>query len=143
MKTIDCWQDLVPFGIDPLTGEACALSWRILFDVTESGRKIVARCLGVPNLKLAEAWNRGSVTDPHVGSVMLTQEMLTPLAVFALLESGCSEVWVFRSGGVLGVEPDDDWDRAEASRKYHGESIARVFRQGPDRNRHAMTGRVE
>ena len=37
MKTIDCWQDLVPFGIDPLTGEACALSWRILF-ASGSGR---------------------------------------------------------------------------------------------------------
>ena len=145
MKTIDCWQDLILFGIDPLTGEACALSWRILFDVTEAGRKVLAKCLGVPNLALAEAWNRGSVTDPHVGSIMLTQEMLTPLAVFALLESGCMECWVFRNGGVLGVESGDDPARTEARRQHNGDSIARVFRyrENRDRNVHQMSQRLE
>jgi hypothetical protein len=60
VKTIDCWRDLEPFGIDPLTGEACGLMCRILFDVTERGRRILAKAFGVPDLKLAERWNRGT-----------------------------------------------------------------------------------
>ena len=35
MKTITCWNDLTAYGISPLTGEACGLMYRILFDVTE------------------------------------------------------------------------------------------------------------
>jgi hypothetical protein len=93
MKTIACWQDLRPYGVVFLTGEACGLMMRLLFDVTEKGRQVLARTLGIPGLKLAEPWNRGSEADPHVGSIMLTQEMLVPVAVFALLESGCTECW--------------------------------------------------
>jgi hypothetical protein len=44
MKTIDCWNDLLPFWNDPLTSESCSLGYRILFDVTEKGRKALARC---------------------------------------------------------------------------------------------------
>lgn len=143
MKTIHCWNDLLPLGIDPLTGEACSFGYRILFDLTAKGKRALEKCLGASNLNLPAPWNQGSKEDPHVACVMLTQDMLTPLAVFVLLEHGCSEVWVYRNGGVLGVEPDDDPDRTEARRKHDGETIVRVFRQGPGRNRHAMTGRLE
>ena len=51
------------FG-DPLTGEACGLSYRILCDVTEAGRKTLAKALGIPNLTLPAAWNRGTDADP-------------------------------------------------------------------------------
>jgi hypothetical protein len=37
VKTITCWNDLREFGIDPLTGEACGLGYRILFDLDERG----------------------------------------------------------------------------------------------------------
>ena len=103
MKTVNCWNDLERYGIELLTGEACGLSYRLLCDVTEQGRKILAKCLGIPNLNLAENWNRGRAEDPHVGSIMLTHEMLTPLAVFALLESGCKEVYLVNNS-VVGVE---------------------------------------
>ena len=73
MKTISSWNDLQPFGIIPLTGEACGLMYRILFDVTETGRNGVAKCFGIPKITLAEAWNRGTKEHPHVGSIMLTQ----------------------------------------------------------------------
>ena len=92
MKTVASWNDLRPFGIEPLTGEACGLMWRILFEVTGRGRRIVGKCFGVPGIMLAEPRNRGTVAEPHVGSIMLTQEALVPLAVFALLENGCAEV---------------------------------------------------
>src|SRR5947208_3214060 len=81
MKTITGFQDLTVFGIDPLTGEACGLSYRILCDVTEGGRNVLAKAFGIPSIALPEAWNRGSAADPHVGSVMLAPELLVPLAV--------------------------------------------------------------
>ena len=87
MKSINAWNDLEPFGIITLTGEACGLMYRILFDVTEKGRNIVAKCFGIPNVNLAEPWNRGSPKDPHVGCIMLAREMLQPLAVFALVDA--------------------------------------------------------
>jgi len=146
MKTITCFNDLLPFGIDPLTGEACGLSYRILCDVTENGRKILAKAFGLPTFTLAEAWNRGGATDPHIGSIMLAFEMLTPLAVFALLESGCTEVWLVREGGIIGIEPGDDPEFIEANRLLVGDRLARRLGYrgtAGDRNVHMMSGRVE
>jgi hypothetical protein len=148
MKTISCFNDLLPFGINPLTGEACGLSYRILCDVTEPGRKILAKALGIPRLALPEAWNRGGAADPHVGSVMLPFEMLTPLAVFSLLESGCTQVWLVRDGGVIGIEPGDSPEMIEANRLLVGDRLARTLgyrgtASGGDRNVHMMSGRVE
>jgi hypothetical protein len=92
MKTIANWDALREFGIDALTGEACSLMYRLLCDLTENGKRIVERCLSVQIQ--SENWNHGSDAAPHVGSIMLTHEMLLPLAVFALLESDCREVWI-------------------------------------------------
>ena len=146
MKTISCFNDLTAFGIEPLTGEACGLSYRILCDVTEAGRRILAQALGIPTLALPANWNRGSAADPHIGAVMLAHEMLTPIAVFALLESGCTEVWLVRDGGVIGIEPDDTPEFIAANRELVGDRLARTLAYrgtaGP-RNLHVMSGRVE
>lgn len=146
MKTIACFNDLMPFGIDPLTGEACGLSYRILCDVTEHGRAVFAKALGIPKLALPEPWNRGTATDPHIGSVMLPFEMLVPLAVFALLEGGCTEVWLVREGGVVGIEPGDSPEILEANRRLVGDRLVRTLGYrgtAGDRNVHVMSGRVE
>jgi hypothetical protein len=145
MRTIHCWRELEPYGIDPLTGEACGLSCRILFDCTENGRKILAKALGIPGLKLAEPWNGGTKDDPHVGSILLPQEMLTLVSVFALLESGSDEVWQ-HEGGVIGFEPGDsresrgqqlDWLRPKLVRRY-------AYQGGAgSRHQHMMSGRIE
>jgi hypothetical protein len=60
MKTIDSWEKLIPYGIDPLTSEACGLSYRLLCDVTERGKTVLARMFGIPELTLATPWNRGT-----------------------------------------------------------------------------------
>ena len=127
MKTISCFNDLMAFGIEPLTGESCGLSYRILCDVTEAGRRVLAQALGIPNLALPGNWNRGSDADPHIGSVMLAYEMLTPIAVFALLETGCTEVWLVRDGGVIGIEPDDSPEFIAANRELVGDRLARTL----------------
>jgi len=64
MKKVSCWNDLVPYGIDPLTGEACGLMWRILCDVTTQGKKTLEKCFGIPSLNLPGNWNRGDNDDP-------------------------------------------------------------------------------
>lgn len=145
MKTITSFSDLAAYGIDPLTGEACGLGYRILCDVTESGRCVLAKALGIPQLALPASWNRGAKDNPHVGSVMLSLEMLTPIAVFALLESGCTEAWLVRDGGVIGIEPDDAADMIDANRRLIGERRLRSLAYrgtAGDRNLHVMSGRI-
>ncbi len=112
MKSIRCWSDMRPYGLDCLTGEACGLMYRILFDLTAGGKQIVEKCFDVKIT--SEAWNRGSQDDPHVASMMLSPEMLVPLGIFTLLESGCTEVWLHANQSLLGVEAGDSADRIEA-----------------------------
>ena len=146
MKTIRCWDDLRPYGIDSLTGEACGLAYRILCDVTAQGKALLAKAFGVTALVLPENWNRGSEDDPHIGSVMLAPEMLTPIAVFALLENGCTEAWRVERHGVVGIEPIDSPDEIEAFKQVYAECLGRrfgYFGTAGDRNVHVMTGRIE
>lgn len=92
MKTLTCLRDLEPYGIFPLTGEACALSMRILCDLSHVGRRIVRECLGLPipiipaapGVQLAEPWNSSTRGVQHVASIMLYPDMWLPLAVTAL-----------------------------------------------------------
>lgn len=147
MRNITCWNDLRSFGIEALTGEACGLSYRLLCDVTEQGKRTIEKALGIANLGMPENWNRGDPSDPHIGSIMLAPELLIPLAVFALLEHGCCEVWRTKSGDLLGIEPSDDAERVEAIKQLHannGHFVRRYAYAGTagDRNRHEMTGRV-
>ena len=141
MKTVSSWDHLRPYGIDLLTGEACSLMYRLLCDLTQNGKRIVERCLSVQIQ--SENWNGGSGDDPHVASIMLTREMLVPLAVFALLENGCREVWVTDSAAI-GVEPDDSDDELERMKRFT-KPVRRFAFRGPfqDRNQHQMSGRVQ
>ena len=144
MKTIGSWSDLGEYGIVVLTGEACGLTYRLLCDVTEKGKRVIEKCFD-SRLTLESPWNRGSETAPHVGSIMLAPELRVPLAVFALLESGCTEVWVYANNSVLGVEADDTPERIEACRRMAPEAHVRTLRYGGtagDRNLHVMSGRV-
>jgi hypothetical protein len=145
MKTVAKWDDLTEFGIEPLTGEACGLGYRILCDVTEKGRLIVEKCLGAASLVTHLQWNSGTKEQPHIGSLMLAPEMLVPLAVFALLESGCKEVYAVK-GGCFGIEYRDPPDTVESLQRWHaGNEMRRLAYQGTarDRNVHVMSGRVE
>lgn len=140
MRHVRSWNDLAPYGIIPLTGEACGLMFRILFDLTERGRRIVGRCFGIPKMTLGEQWNGGSEDDPHVGSIMLSQDMLVPIAIFAMLDTGCTEVWLF-DGYVMGIEKDNP---IESLREiYTPLRVLRAAGTAGDRNVHCMSGRVE
>lgn len=140
MKTVADWSALGEFGIVVLTGEACSLMYRILCDLTARGKRIIERCLSVEIT--SESWNSGSKDDPHVACIMLTQEMIVPLAVFALLESGCREVWV-TDCAAIGIEADDTQEEVERMKQVY-QPRRRFAYHGPyqDRNQHQMSGRV-
>ena len=142
MRSLRCFDDLSPLGIVPLTGEACGLSYRLLCDVTTQGQKVVEKCLGV-RVQFAESWNRGSDDDPHVGSIMLAHEMLLPLGIFALLESGCTEVWRAKDF-LLGIDASDSPEELTRLLQIHG-PLRRLSYHGTagDRNVHVMSGRVQ
>jgi hypothetical protein len=146
MKAIHCWNDLSSHGIVPLTGEACGLAYRMLCDVTAKGKRILEKAMGVAEIRLQESWNRGSDNDPHVGSVMLAFDVLPFFAVFALLESGCSEVWLTKGNGVVGMERSDTPEQVASFKRYHEKDLVRRFAYGGtagDRNVHVMSGRIE
>ena len=76
------------------------------------GKKIIEKALDVAQLGLRENWNHGKTDDPHIGCVMLAPDLLPFLGVFALLESGCHEVWLTKSRQVVGIEADDEPDQS-------------------------------
>ena len=154
MKTIDCLINLEPYGIIPLTGEACGLSYRVLCDLTKRGKGLVEKALGVTIT--SENWNRGSESNPHIASIMLPHCMVTPIAVFALLESDCEEVDIVKKEGnsnptVFGYDESDLKDqwiidmRNPENLQIHGYKFIRTLRYAGtagDRNIHVMSGRI-
>jgi len=138
MKTIASWDHLRPYGINVLTGEACSLMYRLLCDVTERGKHVIEKCLSC-ELKPPENWNSGAI-----GSVMLAPEMLVPIAVFALLEDDCREVYLI-DNAVVGIEQGDAEEDVAHLLAIHQDRVRRRFAyHGPhqDRNQHQMSGRV-
>lgn len=145
MKTVRRWDDLAEFGIVPLTGEACGLMYRILCDLTDRGKRIVEKSLSVAEIRLHDAWNRGTETEPHIGSIMVSPELMPFLGVFALLEAGCCEVWMTKSNTVIGIEKSDSRSDVDLFQQNHGHELARRFAYDGtrgDRNQHVMSGRI-
>lgn len=146
MKLISKWDDLRPYGIDVLTGESCGLGYRLLCDVTATGKRVLEKALGIKELILFPNWNQGSSHDPHIGSVMLVPELLVPIGVFALLEHGCTEVWRVQDHGLLGIEPHDTPEVVEEYKRGIGAAGIRHFAYrgtAGDRNVHVMSGRIQ
>jgi len=98
MKTITSLRDLEQYGIIPLTGEADALSFRILCDLTRQGVAVVREAYGleapfnesgkVEYPGFASAWNNGTTSCPHVASILLAHDAWFTLGIIALLTAG-------------------------------------------------------
>ena len=111
MKSCNSFKDLEQFGIKPLTGEADALGYRILCDLTELGCKVFKECCGMPCapsqavLGLAENWNSGAVA-----SIMLTGFDIVPLAIMGFYLKGYDVVLTTGKSGencVFALEHDE------------------------------------
>lgn len=84
MKSYDCPNDLQQWGFKCLTGEACGLSLRLLYDLNDQAHELLARTLGLGKhqLILNETWNGG---QHSAGSAMLTADNAVMCALFGML----------------------------------------------------------
>ena len=143
MKSVHSWNDLQPLRHHPPHGGGLRADYRILFDVTARGRKSSRSASATRTSTCPRAGTAGA-EDPHVGCIMLSQEMLQPLAVFALLESGCKEVYLVKDS-VYGIEATDAPTTIEDVKRWSKVDYARRLAYSGtagDRNVHVMSGRV-
>lgn len=148
MKTLHSLADLSTFGVGILTGEACPFGLRLLCDLTEAGRDLVAAYLGSPELDcFPENWNTSVAGERAVSSVMLTRSALSDLCIFALFIKGGATVVLERGGVYIGLDPSDGYysryiDIVEAPNS--GYTVYRKIAHHTEggRNQHAMTGRT-
>jgi hypothetical protein len=150
MKTMRDGRDLENYGINLLTGEACRVGRRVLTDLTERGRRIVADMLGLGDQRgFAENWNSRVGDSPAVASVMLPYSMIRDLMTWCLIHDGCTAIIETDDEYVYGREDSDgtEWDElVEHCRKYHKWVRVITLRSGPSRGTrmvHAMSGRIE
>ena len=120
MKGIGSWSDLRDYGIVPVSSEQSGLSYRVLCKLTEHGKAIVEKCLGV-ELKLPQCDEKS-----YVGTINLAPQMLIPFGIFALLESGCTEVWLVWET-LVGIEADDTEEQVSALREFHRQDLRQSF----------------
>lgn len=155
MKTLRRWEDLKPYGIDMLTGEACAYGYRLLCDITEDGRKLFESVFGLQltvKNSYPDGWN-----DSNSRSVMLPLAMFEPLSVFALFTvDNCPKVYIGYNGEVYGVEQTDTPDELEQFVRWNQGTFCEECQRygkggginlqysnpGYTRNRHQMSGRT-
>lgn len=149
---IHSWSDLRVFGINVLTGEACAYGQRLLCDVNEQGKALLAEFFGMPNIQLAPPMNSRVNEQPSVGSVMLERSAWRALAHFGHFHQGAlayaeipSEI---PNGPIVGIYSENRLQEYERASTGDASTfrLVRNFRSSQprvgSRNVHAMSGRV-
>lgn len=148
MKTLNRISDLEQYGLEYLTGEACALSQRLLFDMNEDGVALVAEYFGIPTYPLpafAPNWISTVNGKPAVASILLprTPEFYRDLFKFLLFREGY-EVVVAYDGAAIGATEaeaeDSGYCLAPGVSVHHNPRIPGQPSIGT-RNVHAMSGR--
>lgn len=142
------YDHLQELGINPLTGEACAFSMRLLCDLNEDGVRLLQDFFGLlpadPNAIFPTRMNSSVGDKPSVASCMLVRSMFNDLYKFVLMLEGWDVV----------VQYGNDWTgmTGEHYEKYkdHYPGTINVFTNWRgcgnqpyrgSRNIHAMTGR--
>jgi hypothetical protein len=93
MTYIRSWDDMKKYGIDLLTGEACAIVYRGLFDLTQQGLDLVTRTIGACEIKAPSHMNSGAIA-----SLLMPYSMLEAVAVIALFDiEKCQHVVLART----------------------------------------------
>ncbi|WP_144106774.1 hypothetical protein [Paraburkholderia sp. BCC1886] len=105
---INNWQDLQHFGINALTGEACAYSTRILCDVNAEGCALLLDYFGLPPQGIvSRPWNARVKDEPAIGSFMLHRHSLRQLAEFALLRMEAKAIVYRGEDATVGLFTDE------------------------------------
>lgn len=132
------------YGIEPLTGEACAYGVRMLCDVNEDGLALLADYWGIPSLTLAGPMNSQVNGKPSVGSIMLSRDAWRSLTRFVAARSGAlAVVHAAKMSSMVAVYDEELLSRyAELT----GVTVERLYSApGPaigSRMVHQFTGRV-
>lgn len=142
---IRTWSDLVPFGIEYLTGEADPYSLRGLCDLSTVGADCIRDFLGfAPDAAMHRNWNTMVGGEPAVASVMLPKNILAELATYLLFSVGNFDMVVQYRGIVSGYR-NGEVDRFSPTiigdMRDNGALVQYNPRTGT-RNVHAMTSRV-
>ena len=102
------------YGLNCLTGEACAFGLRLLFDVSDEGKRLLADFFGVHEVTFAGNWNPTVNGKPATGSILLPRELWLPLCLFIMFQiEQCDIVLINKKGtnSVFGYnESDGDVD---------------------------------
>lgn len=148
-RPVAAFRDMAQFGITGLTGESCAYSLRMLCDVSEEGKALLADFFGMPEIILARNWNSFVGSQPAIGSIMLPHDIVKKLAQFAFFRQGALAVVVTEREvtGVFEKELLTAYVKFTQEHPSSGHTLLRNHavsssapRQG-SRNVHAMTGR--
>lgn len=151
MKTVAVIKDLELFGIQPLTGEADALSFRILCDLTPEGMAVVKTCFKLRGECFYPAYNHRAGA---VASFMLPPDCVKPLAIIGFI--GRDMPVIVTDKVVFGCEPNESLGLNDAQDGYelirNGErypwpdcygTVKRIiFPTQQTLNTHAMSGRT-
>lgn len=134
------------FGINPLTGEACGHSMRILCDLSEKGAEVMRAYYGLPyDAPLAENWNSMVGEEKAVASIMVSRTLIRELAVFAIFHC-TDDIAVFENPDsgihVMGVSQKDYETYGEDVIKSMYAKFRVYRRPGSARNTHAFTNRT-
>lgn len=153
-KHISNWRDLEQYGINSLTGEACAYGMRQLCDLNASGVRLMNAFLGLRfgnTAGYADNWNSTVNGDKAIASIMLPREMLEPLSKFILFGTEKCDVVVNKGhgGGLVGYTNKElaEFDHTPesvgvlyAGQVYRNHANPTVSTGG--RNTHQMSGRT-
>lgn len=137
------WADLKDYGINPLTGEACAYSLRILCDVSQKGADLLTLFFG-GNIQFTDKsnWNSKVGEDDAVASITLPRGILDDLRVFILLYvHNCKYVYLYTRDTVTGT--NTDYPVSEGVHRYVNLAMKDGSVSIGGRNVHQATGRVE
>lgn len=149
-RPVHSFGDLKQLGIGCLTGESCAFSMRILCDVNEDGKELLADFFGMSDIQLEKNWNSYVGDKPAIGSIMLVHDVVEKIAQFAFFRAGAIAV-VVGLGEVTPVFEQSLLDRYVDTMKQYP-STERSIRRNPkayamgaavgSRNVHAFSGRA-
>ncbi|MHA2312778.1 MAG: hypothetical protein ACXADF_14900 [Candidatus Thorarchaeota archaeon] len=150
MTTLNSESDLRNFGFIPLTGEACGMSMRRLYDLKPQAVRILEAFLSIK----VETGNNWNSSEGQVASIMMPYAMVEPLSIFCLF-------YVMEYDMVVVVNHRCESHTAHFIKGYHRDQwkedledyrmlYARNFRvynragnaDGGTRHQHYMSGRV-
>ena len=146
-------RDLNQFGIESLTGEACAYSMRMLCDLNQEGVDLICDYFGLASGNaLAKNWNSEVDERPAIASIMIENSSFRPLLRFAIFRLG-HDTLVFpteHADIVFALNRDAPEDRAILEQLQNNYIDCIVYRTAinpgqprvASRNVHAFTERA-